>query len=145
MLHIMNLPHLYLNLLFGLLVTNSGMRSKANASYQLTSQIPDIACPILAGLLIAVIGGFHTLWVTTASFAGIFFAVWFLPSMKSVSANTLTSICDIFVGMKQDLRYLVTDKLNLSLSLQAMVGNFGYTAAFAILLYYLLSVLRFNS
>lgn len=40
---------------------------------------------------------------------------------------------------------MVTNKLNISLSLQAMIGNFGYSAAFGVLMYYQIDSLQLTS
>jgi len=36
--------------------------TKANASYQLINQVGDLIGPILAGIMITILGGYRTLW-----------------------------------------------------------------------------------
>ena len=48
---------------------------------------------------------------------------------------------DLFDGFK----WLINDRLNIALSLQAMVGNFGASAVLGVLMYYLLSTLNLTS
>ncbi|EOP02950.1 hypothetical protein ICS_05447 [Bacillus cereus BAG2O-3] len=47
--------------------------------------------------------------------------------------------------MKEGFKWLMNDRLNLALSLQAMVGNFGASAILGALMYYLLSTLHLTS
>jgi predicted MFS family arabinose efflux permease len=84
------------------------------------------------------------LWIDVLSFAGTFLSVWRLPAMKEAAANQLNTVKGVLKGMEEGLQFLLRDKLNLSLSLQAMVGNFGYTAAFAVLMYYLVDMLHLS-
>lgn len=52
---------------------------------------------------------------------------------------------EIFSEMVEGFRFLIHDKLNLSLSIQVMIGNFGYSAAYGVLVFYLLSTLNLNA
>ncbi|MDN4595200.1 MFS transporter [Polycladomyces subterraneus] len=116
---------------------------KANAAYQMVNQIADLAGPVLAGIVIAAVGGFQTLWLDALSFGATFLAVWRMPVLgRGVSVSHMGNI---FQNMAEGLRWLVRDRLNLSLSLQAMIGNFGYFVAFSILMYYLRSTLHLNA
>jgi len=117
--------------------------TRANASYQLAMQMASIAGPILAGVTIALTGAFNTLWLDAVSFFATFFAVFRMPPLgKTARAN---SIGDVLKNMNAGFQWLIHDRLNLALSLQAMVGNFGYSAAAAVLMYYLLSTLHLNA
>jgi MFS family permease len=117
--------------------------TKANAAYQMVNQIADLAGPVLAGIVVAVVGGFQTLWLDALSFSATFLAVWRLPVLgRGVSVNNMDNL---FQNMAEGLRWLVRDRLNLSLSLQAMIGNFGYFVAYSVLMYYLRSTLHLNA
>lgn len=115
---------------------------RANAAEKLVNQIANLVGPILAGLSIAAFGGFWALWLNVFSFSASFFAVLRVRSLgRTVISSTMDSV---FNSMKDGLRWLKTDKLNITISLQAMVGNFGYSAAFGVLMYYLLNTLKLN-
>lgn len=47
--------------------------------------------------------------------------------------------------MKEGFKWLLNDRLNLALSFQAMVGNFGASAILGALMYYLLSTLHLSA
>ena len=117
--------------------------TKANASYQLVNQGADLIGPILAGIMITTLGGYRTLWFDVVSFAGTLWAIWRIQSLGKPVAKT--GLSEIFRGMGEGLRFLIHDKLNFSLSLQAMIGNFGYSAAYGVLMFYLLSTLHLNA
>ncbi|MHB8076518.1 MFS transporter [Desulfosporosinus fructosivorans] len=119
--------------------------TKANASNQLVNQIADMLGPIFAGVIIAAVGGFNTLWLDVLSFAATFLAVMWLPSLKRVISPKDDNLRYLFREMGEGFRWLIRDRLNLTLSLQAMIGNFGYTAVFAVLMYYLLSILHLDA
>ncbi|OEH94441.1 MFS transporter [Bacillus solimangrovi] len=123
--------------------SKNGKLTKANASFQLVNQLADIMGPILAGILIAMIGGFNILWLDVLSFVLTFFAILKLPKLgENIEKN---NIRNILKDMKEGFNWLVKDRLNLSFSLQAMVGNFGYSAMYAVLMYYLLSSLHLDA
>lgn len=117
--------------------------TKANASYQLINQAGDLIGPLFAGLMITTLGGYRTLWFDAVSFAGTLWAIWRIKTLKKPVEKTRLS--EIFHGMNEGLHFLTHDKLNLSLSLQAMIGNFGYSAAYGVLMFYLLSTLHLNA
>lgn len=119
--------------------------TKANASYQAINQIADMIGPIIAGVIIAAIGGFNTVCLNAISFIATLLAVMWLPSLKHPSSPTDSKISGIFREMGEGFRWLIQNRLNLTLSLQAMIGNFGYTAAFGVLMYYLISVLGLSA
>lgn len=117
--------------------------TKANASYQLINQAGDLIGPLFAGIMITTLGGYRTLWFDVVSFAGTLWAIWRMQTLGKKVVKT--QLKDIFRGMSEGLHFLTHDKLNLSLSLQAMIGNFGYSAAYGVLMFYLLSTLHLNA
>nr|WP_232345324.1 MFS transporter [Paenactinomyces guangxiensis] len=160
LLNLLSLWHLYvisfilavLSLLFDVATISSIPQmagndlTRANAGYQLVNQLADLAGPTLAGIIVAAIGGFHTLWLDVFSFTATFLAVFRLPSLGDTH---LTDRKNILRNMAKDIvdgfKWLMNDRLNFSLSLQAMVGNFGASAVLAVFMYYLLSTLHLNS
>ena len=117
--------------------------TKANASYQLINQAGDLIGPLIAGIMITTLGGYRTLWFDVISFSGTFWAIWRIQTLEQTVAKTQLS--EIFRRMREGLHFLTHDKLNFSLSLQAMIGNFGYSAAYRVLMFYLLSTLHLNA
>lgn len=117
--------------------------TKANAAYQLVNQAGDLVGPILAGIMITTLGGYRSLWVDVLSFTGTLFAIWRIPTLGKTAVKT--GLREIFRGMGEGLHFLIHDKLNFTLSLQAMIGNFGYSAAYGVLMFYLLSTLHLNA
>lgn len=117
--------------------------TKANASYQLVNQTGDLLGPILAGIMITTLGGYHTLWFDVVSFTGTLWAIWRIQTLGKPAAKT--GLSEIFRGMGEGLHFLIHDKLNFTLSLQAMIGNFGYSASYGVLMFYLLSTLHLNA
>jgi len=115
----------------------------ANAAEKLVNQLSDLIGPILAGLAIAAFGGYNALWIDAITFGATFLTIIKIQSLGTTVAAT--TVKKVIHGMKEGLRWLVTNKLNFSLSLQAMVGNFGYSAAFGVLMYYQLDSLHLNS
>ncbi|PED34735.1 MFS transporter [Bacillus cereus] len=121
--------------------------TKANSLYQMVNQLASLFGPIIAGLFISFIGGFQVLWINVLSFIATLIAVIILPSMKNLNKKntdkkTLQNVLnDLFDGFK----WLKNDRLNIALSLQAMVGNFGASAVLGVLMYYLLSTLNLTS
>lgn len=120
--------------------------TRANARYQLVNQLADLIGPVLAGAIVAAIGGFNTLWLDVISFAFTFLVVFRLPSIGDTgSTDKKHSLKGIFKDLAKGFKWLIQDRLHLSLSLQAMVGNFGISAVLAVFMYYLVSVLQLNS
>ena len=120
-----------------------GDLTRANAAYQMINQLADLTGPFLAGIIIAVIGGFHALWLDALSYGATFLTVMRLPAWSKNSP--IGGFGSLFRGMAQGFRWLMRDRLNLALSLQAMVGNFGFITAFGVLMYYLRSVLHLDA
>lgn len=117
--------------------------TRANAAEKLASQLSDLIGPILAGVAIAAFGGYNALWIDALTFGATFLALIKISSLGTTAATT--SMRKVMRGMQEGLSWLVTNRLNISLSLQAMVGNFGYSAAFGVLMYYQLDSLHLTS
>ncbi|MGQ0440586.1 MFS transporter, partial [Bacillus sp. B-TM1] len=115
--------------------------TKANSFYQMVNQLASLFGPMIAGVFISFIGGFQMLWINVLSFIATLVAVMLLPSMKTTNKkcedkNTLQNVLsDLINGFK----WLKNDRLNLALSFQAMIGNFGASVVLGIFMYYLLS------
>ncbi|AJH73142.1 ferroportin1 family protein [Bacillus cereus ATCC 4342] len=118
--------------------------TKANSFYQMVNQLASLFGPMIAGVFISFFGGFQLLWINVLSFIATLIAVILLPSMKTVNKkcqdkNTLQNVlADLVNGCK----WLKNDRLNLALSFQAMIGNFGASAVLGVFMYYLLSTLQ---
>lgn len=109
--------------------------TKANSAYQLVNQTSNIIGPVFAGIVIASIGGYHTLWINVLSFGGTFIAILV---MTELNRETINKTEDKFLfSIKESISWLKNDRLNLILSFQAMIGNFGYSLVFAIFIFYL--------
>ncbi|MEK3869927.1 MULTISPECIES: MFS transporter [unclassified Paenibacillus] len=117
--------------------------TRANASYQFINQIAELTGPLLAGVLIVSIGGFNVLWLDAISFSGTFIVLMLMPSFSK--PESLTSVAQIFKDIKDGFWWLIRSRINLSFSLQAMIGNFGFSAAFGVLMFYLLNTLQLNT
>ncbi|MGE7870825.1 MFS transporter [Bacillus paramycoides] len=157
-LHLLEIRHLYvitfilavMSMLFDVTTVTviphiaGASLTKANSLYQMVNQLSSLLGPMLAGLFISFIGGFQVLWINVLSFIATLVAVMLLPSIKTLNSknndkNTLQNVlADLFDGFK----WLKNDRLNIALSLQAMVGNFGASAVLGVLMYYLLSTLH---
>ncbi len=121
--------------------------TKANSAYQMINQIASLAGPTLAGMTIAIIGGFNALWLNVFSFAATLIAVFLLPELGGNKAvvregNVMQGIAR---DLKEGLKWLTNNRLNLALSLQAMVGNFGASSVLGVFMYYLLSTLHLSA
>ncbi|MGN4671249.1 MFS transporter [Bacillus cereus group sp. MYBK106-1] len=118
--------------------------TKANSFYQMVNQLASLFGPMIAGVFVSFIGSFQLLWINVLSFIATLIAVILLPSMKTVNKkyqdkNTLQNVlADLVNGCK----WLKNDRLNLALSFQAMIGNFGASAVLGVFMYYLLSTLQ---
>ncbi|MED3038416.1 MFS transporter [Bacillus thuringiensis] len=118
--------------------------TKANSLYQMVNQLASLFGPMIAGVFISFIGGFHVLWINVLSFIATLIAVMMLPSIKNKNKRTedKNSFQNILTDLFDGFKWLKKDQLNISLSLQAMVGNFGASAVLGVLMYYLLSTLQ---
>ncbi len=121
--------------------------TRANSAYQMVNQIASLAGPALAGIIIAIIGGINALWINALSFIATLVAVLLLPKLekKKPTDRAKTLLQTIKNDMREGLKWLINDRLNLALSLQAMVGNFGASAVLGGLMYYLLSTLNLSA
>lgn len=121
--------------------------TRANSAYQMVNQIASLAGPALAGIIIAIIGGINALWINALSFIATLVAVLLLPKleMKKPTDRAKTLLQTIKNDMREGLKWLINDRLNLTLSLQAMVGNFGASAVLGGLMYYLLATLNLSA
>lgn len=118
--------------------------TKANSFYQMVNQLASLFGPMIAGVFISFIGGFQLLWINVLSFIATLVAVMLLPSMKNTNKkcedkNTLQNVLSDLVN---GFTWLKNDRLNLALSFQAMIGNFGASAVLGVFMYYLLSILQ---
>lgn len=120
-----------------------GQLTRANASYQLTQQIAELAGPMLAGAVIAAVGGFNTLRIDSVSFTGTLTVLLVMPSFAKPKPRT--TLKQILKDIREGFNWLLRSKLNVSFSIQAMTGNFGYSAAFGMLMFYLLNTLHLSS
>lgn len=121
--------------------------TRANSAYQMVNQIASLTGPALAGIIIAVIGGLNALWINVLSFIATLIVVLLLPKIEKrkpmdKAGNLLGNLGN---DMKEGFKWLLNDRLNLALSFQAMVGNFGASAILGALMYYLLSTLHLSA
>ncbi|MCH4568612.1 MFS transporter [Bacillus sp. ES1-5] len=121
--------------------------TRANSAYQMVNQIASLAGPVLAGIIIAIIGGINALWINAISFIATLVAVLLLPKSekKKPTDRAKTLLQTIGNDMREGIKWLINDRLSLALSLQAMVGNFGASAVLGGLMYYLLSTLNLSA
>ncbi|MFD1909322.1 MFS transporter [Paenibacillus rhizoplanae] len=73
--------------------------TRANASYQLTNQIAEMAGPLLAGVIIAGIGGFNTLWLDALSFGGTLIVLMLMADLGH--SRSAASIGRIFLAISE--------------------------------------------
>ncbi|ENQ3079332.1 MFS transporter [Bacillus sp. WLY-B-L8] len=121
--------------------------TKANSAYQMVNQIASLVGPTLAGMIIAIIGGFNALWLNVFSFAATVIAVLLLPELgrNKVGVKEGNVLQSIARDLKEGLEWLTNNRLNLALSLQASVGNFGASAVLGVFMYYMLSTLHLSA
>ena len=118
--------------------------TRANAAQQLVTQAASMAGPVVAGVVIALLGAISTLWLDAISFGGTFLAVLLLPSFKVVAGGA-GSAGSVITGMVEGLRWLWGNRVIRVLSLQATIGNFGFGMVMAVFLYYLRSTLGLDA
>ncbi|MGN4422806.1 MFS transporter [Bacillus cereus group sp. MYBK30-1] len=118
--------------------------TKANSLYQMVNQLSSLLGPMLAGLCISFIGGFQVLWINVLSFIATLVAVMLLPSIITLNSknNDKNTLQNVLADLLDGFKWLKNDRLNIALSFQAMVGNFGASAVLGVLMYYLLSTLH---
>lgn len=113
--------------------------TRANAAHQLIMQLGSMAGPALAGVVIAGLGGYGAMWLNAVSFGGTLVALLMLPPFKQSSSGVTAR--GVFAGMAEGFRWLWGNAVIKVLSLQAMIGNFGFGMVSAVLMYYLRDVL----
>lgn len=113
--------------------------TKANSFYQISGQVSDMIGPVIAGIVISLFGGFNALWIDVLSFSGTMLVLVRLKPVRPDDRSTVlpSKAEGLLQNMTEGFKWLKRDRLNLALSLQAMIGNFGYSTAFAILIFYL--------
>ena len=80
--------------------------TKANSLYQMVNQLASLFGPMIAGVFISFIGGFHVLWINVLSFIATLIAVMMLPSIKNKNKRTEDKnsfqniLTDLFDGFK---------------------------------------------
>ncbi|MGR3778456.1 MFS transporter [Bacillus paramycoides] len=118
--------------------------TKANSLYQMVNQLSSLLGPMLAGLCISFIGGFQVLWINVLSFIATLVAVMLLPSIITLNSknNDKNTLQNVLADLLDGFKWLKNDRLNIALSFQAIVGNFGASAVLGVLMYYLLSTLH---
>ncbi|MGE7632705.1 MFS transporter [Bacillus paramycoides] len=118
--------------------------TKANSLYQMVNQLSSLLGPMLAGLCISFIGGFQVIWINVLSFIATLVAVMLLPSIITLNSknNDKNTLQNVLADLLDGFKWLKNDRLNIALSFQAMVGNFGASAVLGVLMYYLLSTLH---
>ncbi|MED0960519.1 MFS transporter [Bacillus paramycoides] len=118
--------------------------TKANSLYQMVNQLSSLLGPMLAGLCISFIGGLQVLWINVLSFIATLVAVMLLPSIITLNSknNDKNTLQNVLADLLDGFKWLKNDRLNIALSFQAMVGNFGASAVLGVLMYYLLSTLH---
>lgn len=109
--------------------------TKANAAHQLAMQVASMAGPALAGLLIAVVGGFQSLWVDALSFGGTFLVLLRMPAFHL--ERCCAEVQSVLRGITEGFRWFRGNKVIQMLALQAATGNFGFGLVTAVLMYYL--------
>ncbi|HWG84603.1 MAG TPA: MFS transporter [Deinococcales bacterium] len=117
--------------------------TRANAAHQVAMQAASMAGPALAGIAIATLGGFNTLWLNAASFGGTFLALLSLPALSR--ATGAASVAGVLAGIGEGFRWLWGNRAIRVLSLQAATGNFGFGMVAAVLMFYLRSTLGLSA
>ena len=113
--------------------------TRANAAHQLIMQLGSMGGPALAGLAIAALGGYGAMWLNALSFGGTLLALLMLPPFRNTATGATTR--GVFEGMMEGFRWLWGNAVIKALSLQAMIGNFGFGMVSAVLMFYLRDVL----
>jgi MFS family permease len=116
-------------------IAGNDQLTRANAAHQLVTQVASTGGPVVAGVLVTAIGASTTLWIDSVSYAGTILAVLTLPALTLPRARRTAS--GVLRGMLEGMRWLWTSRPIRALSLQAMIGNFGFGMIMAVFLYYL--------
>lgn len=117
--------------------------TRANAAHQLIMQLGAMGGPALAGVAIAALGGYGAMWLDALSFGGTLLALLLLPPFQTGSAGATAQ--GVLEGMAEGFRWLWKHAVIKALSLQAMIGNFGFGMVNAVLMFYLRDVLHLSS
>jgi MFS family permease len=117
--------------------------TRANASHQLAMQLASMAGPAMAGLLIASVGGFNSLWLDALSFGGTFAVIWATPGFKQRKGGSTAQ--GVLKGIGEGFRWMWGNAVIRVLALQAMAGNFGFGMVSAVLMFYLRSTLGLSA
>ncbi|HWI64060.1 MAG TPA: MFS transporter [Symbiobacteriaceae bacterium] len=120
-----------------------GDLTRANAAHQMAMQVASMAGPALAGLVLAAVGGFNTLWLDALSFGGTFIALLGMPAFRRPPSGA--SAAGVLRGMVDGLKWLWQSPVIRVLSLQAMTGNFGFGMVSAVLMFYLRQTLGLSA
>lgn len=109
---------------------------------QTAGQLADMLGPAVAGGLASFMSITSILWLDVASFAVILYVLCRLPQEP---ARTRSAKPAFAAEMSQGFLWLIRSPVQLALSLQAAIGNFGYNAAYATLTYYLITNLHLTT
>jgi MFS family permease len=115
--------------------------TRGNAGVQTAGQLADMIGPAIAGLLASLLSISTILWLDVASFSVILYVIYRLPDEPKQTRTRR----NLLTEMVQGFTWLFRSPVQLSLSLQAAIGNFGYSAAYATLTYYLITTLQLPS
>ncbi|WP_203457038.1 MFS transporter [Paenibacillus tepidiphilus] len=116
--------------------------TRANAGVQAAGQLADMIGPAIAGVLVSAFSLTSILWLDVCSFAATLTVLWRLPADSG--SRAAASRTGVLAEMAGGLAWLVRAPVQLALSLQAAIGNFGYSAAYATLTYYLITTLQLS-
>jgi Na+/melibiose symporter-like transporter len=109
---------------------------RANGAHQAVMQAGSIGGPVLAGVMLALVGAAQTLWIDAASFAGTFVAVFTLPAFRGATPAD-RPVVGLLSGLREGLGWLWHCPPLRALGLQALMGNIGFGMVNAVLLFYL--------
>lgn len=110
---------------------SAGLRSEQmNSMFEMLMNGANMAGPLLAGILIGVIGPVNLLWITTAGFLISAVAVTFAAPQQE--PHTLAARQPYLEAVKEGLRFIRATPILLSLALLFSVSNFISNAFFAV-------------
>ncbi|WP_390622397.1 MFS transporter [Bacillus massilinigeriensis] len=83
--------------------------TRANSAYQMVLQIASLVGPSLAGIIIAIIGGFNAFWIDVLSYLATLIALLMLPKFgKTKSVDGLGNIFHKMGGeMKEGFKWFL--------------------------------------
>jgi MFS family permease len=123
-------------------VLSAKQLTRGNAGVQTAGQLADMLGPAVAGGLASLLSITSILWLDVASFAVILYVLYRLPLEPARPHDARPAI---LTEMSQGFSWLIRSPVQLSLALQAAIGNFGYSAAYATLTYYLITTLQLST